>query len=147
MRGLLVEIIGPFTGQYAFLSNFWSVEIDFEGKVYPSVEHAYQAAKTPVLGARTMIRQARTAGWAKRLGRQVPLRPDWEDVKVGIMRALLRSKFAHPELREQLLDTGTAPLVEINTWRDTFWGVYQGRGKNMLGLLLEEVRAELSARG
>lgn len=58
-------------------------------------------------------------------------RPDWEDVKVDIMLGLLRQKFQHPELGAKLLATGDAYLVEGNTWGDTFWGVFNGKGQNI----------------
>jgi ribA/ribD-fused uncharacterized protein len=140
-------MIGPFQGDYAFLSNFSPAVVELDGKVYPTVEHAYQAAKTLVQGSRTMIRQARTPGQAKRLGRQVPLRPDWERIKVDVMRNLLRQKFAHPDLRRLLLATAPEDLVEINTWGDRYWGVSCGAGENMLGRLLMEVRAEIAQAG
>jgi ribA/ribD-fused uncharacterized protein len=78
-------------------------------------------------------------------GRQVQARPDWEQVKVGIMEQLVRLKFTtHSSLRDQLLATGDAELLEGNTWKDTFWGVCRGQGRNELDKILMKVRSELA---
>lgn len=90
-----------------------------------------------------MIREAATPGQAKKLGQGVSLRPDWESVKVDLMRTFVRKKFENPFLRPLLLATGDAELVEGNTWNDTFWGVCRGRGQNWLGRILMEVRDEI----
>ena len=81
---------------------------------------------------------------AKRLGRRVRLRSDWEQVKYDVMLDVVRAKFnQHPDLAQKLLATGDEELVEGNDWGDTYWGVCNGRGKNMLGKILMRVRAEL----
>lgn len=134
-----------FRGQKFFLSNFFPVEVEWDGKRYPSVEHAFQAAKTLDPVWRERIRQASTPQEARRLGRKAPLRPDWEQVKVGIMKELLRQKFSYAHLRQKLYQVPDEELVEINTWHDTFWGVCvcpkcKGQGKNVLGQLLKEVK-------
>jgi ribA/ribD-fused uncharacterized protein len=152
--------INRFQGEYRFLSNFWMCPVFYEGKLYPSSEHAYQAAKTLREGQREYIRSAKTAGSAKRRGREITLRPDWDEVKVDVMRAILEEKFgldhlsvgyqtgkAHKqELAEKLLATGDAVLIEGNTWGDTFWGVCKGSGQNWLGFLLMEIRMLLRER-
>lgn len=138
--------IKSFDKQYRFLSNFWPAEVEFEGINYPSVEHAYQAAKTLDLEEREAIRICGTAKEAKKLGKVLTLRSDWEDVKVGIMFDLCRKKFRnHPELKEKLLETKGAELEEGNWWGDKFWGICSktGIGKNYLGRILMEVRNEL----
>lgn len=135
--------ITSFSGEYRFLSNFWPSVVTDEEYRYPTVEHAYQAAKTTSASHRRDIAWAPTAGVAKRLGRRVPIRPDWEDVKIDVMRGLLRQKFAEPTLRAKLLATGTALLVEGNTWGDRFWGQCPvGVGENWLGRLLMEIRSQ-----
>jgi len=137
--------IERFTGDYDFLSNFHPSPIEVDGILYPTVEHAFQAAKTFVLEEKQGIAAAATPGRAKRMGRKVQLRPDWEHVKVGIMEELVRLKFAtHADLREKLLATGNAELIEGNNWNDTFWGVCRGRGRNELGLILMKLRSELA---
>ena len=71
------------------------------------------------------------------------LRPDWEEVKVQVMRELLYAKFSEEPLRGMLKATGDQHLEEGNNWGDTFWGVCRGRGENWLGKLLMEVRASI----
>lgn len=138
-------VIDSFRGEYDFLSNFHLWRVEFEGLVYPSVEHAFQAAKSHDPAVRREIRAAGSCGKAKSLGRRCELRPDWEAVKLGVMERLLHSKFSDPVLREKLLATGDARLEEGNTWNDTFWGVCRGHGKNHLGKLLMRVRQDLRA--
>lgn len=138
------DCIDSFTCEYAFLSNFYDAVIPCEGITYPSVEHAFQAQKSIDAGERRRIAACGSPGRAKGLGRKVKLRKDWESVKVGIMTELVRVKFAsHPDLRLRLLATGDAELIEGNSWNDRFWGVSGGQGKNWLGRILMQVRAEL----
>ncbi len=144
-RILCMTRIDRFTCDYDFLSNFHPSPIEVDGILYPTVEHAFQAAKTFVPEEKQGIAAAATPGRAKRKGRKVQLRPDWEQVKVGIMEELVRLKFAtHADLRERLLATGNAELIEGNNWNDTFWGVCRGRGRNELGLILMKLRSELA---
>jgi ribA/ribD-fused uncharacterized protein len=133
--------IDSFKGEYRWLSNFYLAEVVLDGFVYPSSEHAYQAAKTLNLEERRAI-LSMSVSEAKKAGRKVTMRSDWEDIKLDVMLRLLRQKFAHPELRSKLLATGDAELVEGNWWNDTFWGVCRGVGQNNLGKLLMVVREE-----
>lgn len=139
-------MISSFSGQYAFLSNFAPVEIEYEGLTYSTVEHAFQAAKTHAVEDRLKIAAAVKPGQAKRLGRKVILRSDWEDVKVPIMTDLVRAKFAaEPLYAMGLLDTGDAYLMEGNMWHDNFWGSCtcarcEHPGANHLGIILMQVR-------
>lgn len=133
--------ITKFIGEHEFLSNFYPSEIIFDGQKYPTVEHAFQAAKTLDPKIRIKIRNAKTPGLAKKMGRSVKLREDWEKIKYSMMSALVSSKFlTHPELKQKLIDTGDAELIESNYWRDTTWGVYMGVGTNWLGKILMDVR-------
>ena len=133
--------IDKFTKEFRFLSNFWACRIELDGKVYASVEEAYQAAKTILKEEREGIRLAGTPGKAKRLGRKVTLRSDWEAVKVDIMRGFLQQKFKEgSSLHLMLRQTGDSELIEGNSWGDTFWGMCQGKGENRLGKLLMEIR-------
>ena len=137
--------ITSFRDNFYFLSNFYPVIIVYEFDEYPSVEHAYQAAKTLDKDYRMLIAKAKTAAKAKKIGRVVPIKEDWETVKMDVMRQLLRSKFSNPKLKKLLLHTKTHKLVEGNWWGDTFWGVdMQGKGSNWLGKLLMELREELN---
>jgi len=139
-------MIDRFSGQYRWLSNFWPADVSLDGVVYPTVEHAYQAAKTLDPAERERIRLIPGASAAKRLSHDLDVRDDWGRIRVRVMRELLQQKFSHPELRQKLLATGKEVLVEGNTWGDTFWGVCAGKGENRLGRLLMEIRddAQLS---
>ena len=136
-------MIARFTGKYRFLSNFYGAVTMYGGVLYPTSEHAFQAAKTEDQAQRRHIRKARSPGEAKRLGQKVSLREDWDGMRVAIMREILIDKFKrHPDLAQKLLDTGDAPLVEGNTWGDRFWGCVDGHGENHLGLTLMSIRSE-----
>ena len=138
-------MIGSFTGPHQFLSNFYLAEIDFEDATYASVEHAYQAAKTRDRREREQVRRAKSPGAAKRAGRRVILRPDWDSIKIEVMRRLVRQKFyTDSVLAGRLRATGAQELIEGNSWNDTFWGQCPlGVGFNHLGKILMEVRGEL----
>jgi ribA/ribD-fused uncharacterized protein len=132
------DAITSFRGEYRWLSNFWRVYVVFEGIVFPSVENAYQAAKF-VDGRERFVKISEAA--AKELGHANPPRPDWETIKVSVMRMLLAQKFeSGTELAQKLIATHPKKIIEGNTWNDTFWGVCHGKGKNMLGKLLMERR-------
>lgn len=140
-------MIGPFQGQYRWLSNFWMTPVYLDGVKYPSVEHAYQAAKSLDPEYRLKIKNCPTPGQAKRVGRTAKLRKDWEFVKINMMLGLVKEKFeTNDELRAKLLATGKDEIVEINHWGDTFWGVdnAKGGGKNHLGQILMTVRDMLA---
>ena len=142
-------MINTFEGEFAFLSNFYPSPIEKDGIEYPTVEHFFQAMKTTNLKERKAIAKARTPGVAKRMGRQVHLRPEWEDIKVDVMRQGLNLKFSDLELRMRLLNTGSAPLVEGNTWHDNTWGdcmcprCADIQGHNILGKLLMDLREQV----
>lgn len=136
-------MIGEFSGEFRFLSNFWPAEVEFDGMKFSSVEHAFQAAKTLEREWRLKIQAAATPGKAKRLGKQAIIRRGWLDMRVTVMRGLLVQKFQQEPLRSQLLATGDKTLVEGNTWSDVFWGACDGFGENHLGKLLMEIREEL----
>lgn len=140
-------MINSFDGEYRFLSNFHDSPIQEGIVTYPTVEHYFQAQKTLDMEQRLMIARAATPGEAKKMGRQVTLRADWEDVKLDVMEKGLRMKFAIPELRNKLLATGSEELVEGNWWGDTCWGVCKGVGENNLGKLLMKIRSELQNLG
>lgn len=139
----MTKQIASFQGEYRFLSNFYPSEVELDGMVYPTIEHAFQAAKTLNLDMRESIRQASTPGKAKRLGRIAPLRADWLGVRLDVKYGLVKQKFSKEPLRTKLLNTGDAELIEGNWWGDTFWGVCMGKGENNLGKILMRVREEL----
>lgn len=136
--------IERFWKEYKFLDNFADTLIEYEGIMYTSVEAAFQSAKTFDMEKRKRIARYDPAA-AKRAGRKLQLRPDWESVKDDIMYELLKKKFQSDAFgyRTKLLATGDAELIEGNNHRDSYWGVYKGVGKNRLGQLLMRVRSEL----
>lgn len=138
--------IDHFAGEYDFLSNFYPCVVTFEGVDYPTVEHAYQAAKTLNPIERKLIGAAKTPGQAKRLAKKCSRRDNWDVIKLPVMRNLLEQKFNYYSLRQKLVATGSATLIEGNWWNDTFWGVCKGEGQNYLGRMLMAIRDELHNR-
>lgn len=138
-----MNTIDHFTGKYRFLSNFWPSVVVYDGVFYPSTEHAYQASKTLDKETRKLIQAAATPGLAKKMGRKATMRPDWEEIKLSVMEDLVTQKFRDDELREKLLDTRGAELVETNHWHDCYWGVCDGVGENHLGKILMAVRFDI----
>lgn len=148
-------MIREFQGAHRFLSNYWMLPkpIPHDGILYPTTEHAFQAAKTLDFRERWRISKLATPGKAKRAGRQVELRPDWDQSKNRIMYELVLLKFVlNQDLRWRLVDTYPNKLVEGNKWHDTYWGVCHcsrhggggvGTGQNKLGSILEIVRQQL----
>lgn len=135
--------IKEFQGEFRFLSNFWMEPLYFNRTEYKSAEHAYQSMKTLNHVEQRRIMAAIAPGEAKRLGRTVKIRGDWEEKKLRIMERIVRAKFRTNSLRKKLIATGDQELIEGNNWGDTFWGVCRGRGENHLGKILMKVREEL----
>ena len=133
--------IDSFSGAFRFLSNFYSAPLLYEGVLYPTSEHAFQAAKTLDHNQRLNVAMLETPAESKRYGKTVPLRPAWDDIKIGVMEEIVEEKFRqNPKLAEMLLATEDAILIEGNTWGDKFWGVCNGVGENNLGKVLMYVR-------
>lgn len=133
-------MIDKFEGEYFFLSNFYESPVMYDGLVYNNNEAAFQAQKNK---SRSKEFCNLTASEAKRLGRRVNLRTDWETIKIDIMRDIVRCKFyQNPQLKTLLLATDDHILVEGNWWNDTFWGVCKGEGQNHLGKILMQIRKE-----
>lgn len=144
------KAIRSFTGKYGFLSNFYASEVSLDGETYPTVEHAFQAAKTLDPEERRRFREHVSPTTAKARGRKLQLRPDWELIKVEIMKQLVEEKFSpkmggeeSTQLAEKLLATGNKPLEEGNRHGDRFWGTVNGEGQNMLGKILMSTRKKL----
>jgi ribA/ribD-fused uncharacterized protein len=131
-----------------FLSNFYITRISFNGEIYSSVEHAFQAEKTENRSFKNRIKLANTPAEAKKIGRQSPLRHGWKKMRVVIMKDLLFEKFKYKELLIKLHDCSTGIITEGNTWHDNFWGICKcsncNGGKNVLGKLLMHVRKKTS---
>lgn len=137
----LFSKVSRFDGEYFFLSNFYQVPVKYNGVLYFTSEAAFQAQKCPERANEfsVILNPAR----AKKLGKNVTLRKDWDRVKDKIMYQIVKEKFLqHSELREKLLNTGFAVLEEGNEWNDHYWGVCKGRGLNKLGLILMQIRDE-----
>lgn len=135
--------ISSFSGKHFFLSNFFPVEIEFEGMVFPSSEHAYMASKSEDQAVRELILAAPTSGKAKKIGQEIVLRPEWDKFwRLHFMRIILEIKFAKgTECRRLLDETKGELLIEGNHWGDTFWGECPlGKGKNNLGKMLMTIR-------
>lgn len=163
---MTIEFFGN-KGEYGFLSNFHNAIIEIEGTTWSSVEHFYQASKATNVEDRQRVACAEGPGSAKRVGRTIAVRGDWdsvvgdpslhtlfsdeqgvvvEKVKDHFMYAALIAKFTQRrELRAALLRTGTQPLIEASP-RDYYWGVGKERtGLNKLGRMLQLVRARLQS--
>ena len=138
--------IDKFSGEYEFLSNMYLCKVVYNGITYKCSEAAYQAQKCPELAPRFSDINGYVA---KKLGRQVNIRPDWDDVKLRIMAEIVFQKFTqNKDLAEKLLLTGDAEIIEGNYWGDTYWGIctnrtYDGVGENYLGKILMCVRSVL----
>lgn len=135
-----------FRGYYAFLNNFYfSPFAAYDGFVYKTVEHYFQAAKTLVSHEQRAIRAASTPARAKMLGKRCTLRKDWEEVKVDVMRQALKFKFQRENLWYKL-SVIKVDIIEGNYWHDNIWGnCVCGKciaipGQNLLGKLLMELR-------
>lgn len=140
-------MLNSFRGENFFLSNFYEHPVRFEGMIFPNNEAAFQAAKTTDLEKRVPF-QTMAPDEAKKAGRKIDLRPDWEDIKDAIMYLICAAKFSDSILRERLLTTGDEELVEGNYWHDNNFGdCFCGKckntvGKNVLGKILMRIREE-----
>lgn len=146
------ETLGGFRDEYYFLSNMYEREIEYKGLKFPSSEHLYQWLKVDPTHPkaeywRNKIITAPHGKKAKFIPRYkgFPFRKvkDVDDFRLRAMKVALWAKFKHPDLAKKLLDTKDTTLVEHNTWRDDFFGVYNGMGQNHLGRLLMELRMYL----
>ena len=132
--------IDSFRNEHVYLSNFYSCPVQYDGLTYQNTEAAFQAAKCVDQNEREKFIDL-TPGRAKRLGRKVALREDWNKVRIDVMKEVLICKFSqNHELKEKLIATGNEELIEGNNWNDRFWGVCRGVGQNHLGKLLMEIR-------
>ena len=138
------------TDDFGAFSNFASYPITVRGKRWPTSEHFFQAQKFEDAKVREAIRAVKSPMIAAQMGRDRKhrLRRDWDTARIDVMREALRAKFTqHGDVHALLLSTGNAEIVEC-TDNDDFWGDGgDGSGANMLGRLLMELRAELSAKG
>ena len=131
-----------FRDKYAFLSNIYSCPVHYDGETFPCVETAFQYAKTHDASQFTDNNGHFVDGFtARKIGRSVKLPDDWKNERLTVMYELLEDKFCNNEnMRRALKGTGNIFIQEDNTWGDTFWGVCQGKGYNMLGRMIMEIR-------
>lgn len=139
---ILTNTIEEFVGEFRWLSNFYHCRIPYQGITYPSVEHAYQAAKFTNESTKEDI-SLLSAGQAKRFGQKKPIETDnWDSVKEGVMQELLEIKFSIPSLAERLIALQGVHIQEGNRWGDEFWGINlkTHRGNNRLGKIIMNIR-------
>lgn len=138
-----MEEINSFRGPYGFLSNFHDCSVKYDGLWYTNAEAAFQSAKTNMLYKKLPF-SLYSGVEAKKAGRLLPLRDDWDKVKIHVMYDICCAKFKdNAHLRYKLSDTYPRNLVEGNTWGDIFWGCVDGKGSNFLGRILMIVRDEI----
>ena len=148
---LRTEPIDRFDGDYAMFSNFYPAIVHYKQIAFPTVEHAFVAAKSydPAFWEEISKLPAKRAGHAKRRGRQIKLRSNWDLLKRSVMKELLLEKFNNRVFREFIVRTTPAMLIEGNYWHDNYWGNCKCKkckyilGQNHLGRLLMEVRGSL----
>jgi ribA/ribD-fused uncharacterized protein len=137
-------MIESFNEENSFLSNFSLVNVTYNNISFPSVENAYQAAKCKYAEDMNEFVNI-SSGKAKRKGKLVAIRDDWEDVKISIMEDLIRQKFNQEPYKTKLINTGDVEIQEGNNWGDKFWGVCIKTkiGENNLGKLIMKIRKEI----
>ncbi|MCY9225939.1 NADAR family protein [Bacillus haynesii] len=138
-----MDVVDEFKGKYYLLSNFYSAPVIYQGITYQNNEAAFQAMKVTDKSIHLEF-SGLPPNLAKRKGRRVKLRSDWEEVKETFMYEIVKAKFEqNDQLKNRLLQTGESTLIEGNTWGDIVWGVCNGIGENKLGKILMRVRNEL----
>lgn len=139
-------MIKEFQKEHRWLSNFAPCKIILSGKEYASVEHAYMAAKCTDPAWRLFCQKTKSPGQVKKASRKIKLRPNWDDLKIKVMKKCLKQKYNQEPYKTKLKKTGTQLIQEGNGWNDKFWGIClkTGEGKNILGKLIMEIRAEIT---
>lgn len=145
-----MDRITSFKDAHRFLSNFYQSPVTFGGLTYPNAEAAFQAQKCGKEENKVKYTLVKNPVVAKRMGKKEPNLPNnWYEVSYGIMLEIVRAKFSLPEMKEKLLSTGDAELVEGNNHHDNLWGdcfcshCVAKIGQNRLGKILMQVRDEL----
>jgi ribA/ribD-fused uncharacterized protein len=135
--------ISGFRGEWNFLSNFYKTDVMFEGEIYPSAEHAYQAAKTLDGEIRKKF-IGLSSSESKRFGRSFKAREDWNDIKLKVMYSIVLDKFTRNDYMTFKLEKTLGYYIEEqNFWNDKFWGICKGQGENNLGKILMKVRNKI----
>ena len=142
-----MKSIKEFKGNYFFLSNFYEAPVVYDGFSYRNNEAAFQAQKCCTYEEMQRFTTLNPSE-AKRLGRRVKLRDNWEQIKEQRMYEICYCKFKlNPDLLDKLLKTGDAYLEEGNDWGDKYWGTVNGEGKNALGKILMRLRENFKNEG
>jgi len=138
-------MIKEFKNEYRWLSNFAPVEIELDGIVYPSVEHAFQSAKSLDPKWKKFCQSEKNPAEIKRQSRLLHLPENWNDIKDEVMLYCLKQKFNNLKFKSRLLATGDQEIKEGNWWGDKYWGVdfKTGVGQNRLGKMIMKIRQEI----
>ncbi|MCB0705473.1 MAG: NADAR family protein [Saprospiraceae bacterium] len=142
-------MIDQFINEYRWMSNFYPCEIRYKGTLYKSVEYAYMSAKSSDKEWKKMCSDGtEKQRIIKKKSKDVDLVPNWDEIRIDVMRECLEWKFSQEPLASWLIETGDAYLEEGNNWGDHFWGVdlETGVGENNLGKLLMEIRTKISGK-
>lgn len=139
-------------GYARMLSTFYPDHVIYMGRVWPTAEHAYQAAKTDDERIKEIIRDAPSPAYAKKIGSTMLLKTsiyDWNKVRVYVMKEIIKSKITgNHKLKSWLLHPSNfhKEIIHEAPW-DPFWGDGpDGKGQNMLGKIYMELRTELVAK-
>jgi len=145
----LTTNVPAFRDKYGFLSNFYPCKLVYEEIEFSTSEHAFMSGKTLDKEEKQYIASLLTPAAAKKYGRAIKLRSDWEEVKFQIMEDVLRIKFSIPKMKEKLLETKGFELVETNWWHDNCYGDCRCKkcesivGQNNLGKILMKIRESI----
>lgn len=137
------KVIDGFRGEYEYLANTYNSDITYDGMTYTNAEAAYWAQR--VKDKRARNKYSRLSGNKARAKamQAIPIE-DWETTKNDIMMNILRVKFnKNSELGKKLIATNDAKIINTNTYRDDYYGVYMNKGKNILGKMLMKIRDEI----
>lgn len=141
-------MITQFRDEYRFLSNFYLIDIEYKGRIFPSTEHAYMSEKSnDITWKEYCANKNISPSDVKKNSKLIRLIDGWDEIKLSVMEDVLRIKFKDENLKKLLLDTGNQNIQEGNTWKDRFWGVdlnvNPNFGENHLGRLIMKIRDEI----
>ncbi len=143
------NMIERFRGKYGFLSNFAEVDVTMDGLVFPSVEHAYIAAKSDDMEWKKLCAEGTyEAGALKKISKGIEIVDDWDNKRRTVMIDLLYQKYNQEPYLSMLLDTGDEEIQEGNYWNDKYWGVClkTNEGENILGKIIMHIRNDMKLK-
>lgn len=140
-------MISSFRGRNYFLSNLYPSKVIYDGEIYATAEHAFQAAMCAQIADKEIIHSLKDPKMAKKVARKAEVRADWESRQDIVMEEIIRSKFQSSKLKYFLMKTKPQHIVVKNYWHDLHWGVcscnkHKFQGKNILGNILIKIRDE-----